>query len=150
MRISSSASNRNFGFPVSIGQSSWCSVDEIAGRLLLAALFLISGLGKIGVYAGTVTYMSSAGVLGPLLPAVIAVEVLGALAIVLGRKTRITAFILAGYSLLIAVIFHHNFADQIQAIQFLKNCSIAGGFFLLVANGAGPLSQDHRLSKHDR
>jgi putative oxidoreductase len=128
MRISSSASNHHFDFPVSIGQSSWCSVDEIAGRLLLAALFLISGLGKIGVYAGTVTYMSSAGVPGAQLPAVIADEVLGALAIVLGRKTRIAAFILAGYSLLTAVIFHHNFADRIRAIQFVKHFSIAGGF----------------------
>ena len=55
--------------------------------------------------------------------------------------------LLAGYSLLTALIFHTNFADQIEMIMFLKNVSIAGGFLLLVANGAGPLSLDRRLAK---
>jgi putative oxidoreductase len=51
------------------------------------------------------------------------------------------------YTLLAALIFHTNFADQIEMINFLKNVSIAGGFLLLVANGAGPLSLDRRLAK---
>lgn len=67
---------------------------------------------------------------------------LGAIAIILGWQTRITAFLLASYSLLAAVVFHSNFADQIEMIMFLKNVSIAGGLLLLVANGAGPLSLD--------
>jgi putative oxidoreductase len=79
-----------------------------------------------------------------LLPAVIATEVLGALAIILGWKTRIVAFLLAGFSLLTAIAFHNNLADQTQLIMFFKNLSIAGGFLLLVANGAGPLSLDRR------
>jgi putative oxidoreductase len=61
--------------------------------------------------------------------------------------TRITAILLAGYTLLAALVFHTNFADQIEMIMFLKNISIAGGFLLLVANGAGPLSLDRRLAK---
>ncbi len=84
---------------------------------------------------------------GVLLPVVIATEVLGALAIILGWQTRFTALLLAGYTLLTALIFHTNFADQIEMIMFLKNVSIAGGFLLLVANGAGPLSLDRRLAK---
>lgn len=63
------------------------------------------------------------------------------------RVTRITAFLLAGYSLLTALIFHHNCADQIQMIMFLKYVSIAGAFLLLVGNGAGPLSLD-RCKEH--
>ncbi len=122
-------------------------VSELAGRSLLAILFLLSGLGKIGAYAGTAGYMSSLGVPGALLPVVIATEVLGALAIIVGWKTRVIALLLAGFSLLTAVIFHNNFGDQIQMIMFLKNVSIAGGFLLLVANGAGPLSLDRRLAK---
>ena len=141
---------RNPAAPTSVDQSGQSpmntveKVSEIGGRSLLSVLFLISGLGKVGGYAGTAAYMSSLGVPGALLPVVIATEVLGALAIILGWQTRIAAFLLAGYSLLAALIFHTHFADQIQAIMFLKNLSIAGGFLLLVANGAGPLSLDRR------
>jgi putative oxidoreductase len=91
--------------------------------------------------------MSSVGVPSVLLPVVIATEVLGATAIILGWQTRISALLLAGYSLLAALIFHTNFADQIEMIMFLKDVSIAGGFLLLVANGAGPLSLDRRLAR---
>jgi putative oxidoreductase len=119
-------------------------VSELAGRILLSVLFLLSGLGKIGAYAGTAAYMSSLGVPGALLPLVIATEVLGALAIIVGWNTRVIALLLGGFSLLTAAIFHNNFADQIQMIMFLKNVAIAGGYLLLVANGAGPLSIDHR------
>jgi len=122
-------------------------VSELGGRILLAVLFLLSGLGKVGAYAGTSAYMSSLGVPGALLPVVIATEVLGALAIIVGWKTRVIASLLAGFSLLTAVIFHSNFGDQIQMIMFFKNVSIAGGFLLLVAHGSGPLSIDRR---HDR
>jgi putative oxidoreductase len=118
------------------------STAEVAGRFLLALLFLLSGLGKLGAYGSTAAYMSATGVPGALLPAVIATEVFGALAIVLGWKTRVVALLLAGYSLLTAIIFHNNLADQTQMIMFFKNLSIAGGFLLLVANGAGPLSLD--------
>jgi putative oxidoreductase len=121
-------------------------ISELGGRILLAVLFLLSGLGKVGAYAGTAAYMSSLGVPGALLPLAIATEVLGALAIVVGWKTRVTAFLLAGYSLLTAVIFHSNFGDQIQMIMFFKNVSIAGGFLLLMANGSGPLSIDRRIA----
>jgi putative oxidoreductase len=122
-------------------------VSELGGRILLSVLFLLSGLGKIGAYAGTAGYMSSFGVPGALLPVVIATEVLGALAVIVGWQTRAAAFLLAGFSLISAVIFHAKFSDQIQMIMFLKDVSIAGGFLLLVANGSGPLSIDRRLSK---
>ena len=123
------------------------SFAELAGRLLLASLFLLSGLSKLGAYSATATYMSSAGVPGALLPVVIATEVLGSLAIILGWKTRVAAALLAGFSLLTAFVFHNNFGDQIQMIMFLKNVSIAGGFLLLVVNGAGPLSIDRRSAR---
>ena len=120
---------------------------EAAGRVLLALLFLLAGGSKLGAYGATVAYMSSAGVPGALLPAVIATELGGALAIILGWKTRVVAAWLAAFSVLTALTFHNNFADQTQMIMFLKNLSIAGGFLLLVANGAGPLSIDRRLAK---
>lgn len=115
---------------------------ELGGRILLSSLFVLSGLSKIGAYAATIAYMSAMGVPGGLLPVVIATELLGGLAIVLGWKTRITAFLLAGYALLTALVFHTHFADQIQMIMFLKNVSIAGGFLLLTVHGAGRISLD--------
>ena len=122
-------------------------ITELAGRILLAAIFLISGLGKIGGYTATAGYMSAVGIPGALLPAVIAFEVLGAIAIIVGWKTRLTALLLAGFTLLSGLIFHSNFADQIQTIMFLKNVAIAGGFLLLAANGAGALSLDRRFTE---
>jgi putative oxidoreductase len=123
------------------------SVAELAGRSLLAPLFLLSGLGKIGAYEATATYMAAVGVPGALLPVVIATEAFGAIAIILGWQTRVAALLLAGYTLLAALIFHTNFADQIEMIMFFKNVAIAGGFLLLVVHGAGPLSLDRRLAK---
>jgi len=129
------------------GDSGLKKVAELIGRVFLAAIFLLSGLGKIGAYAGTAAYMSSVGVPAALLPVVIATEVLGAIAIIIGWKTRLVAFLLAGFTLVTGVIFHSNFADQVQMIMFLKNAAIAGGFLLLVANGAGALSLDRRRGK---
>lgn len=63
------------------------------------------------------------------------------------ERTRATAFLLAGYSLLTALLFHTNFANQIEMIMFLKNVSIAGGFLVLVANGAGAWSLDGRAGR---
>jgi putative oxidoreductase len=121
---------------------------ELAGRILLCAMFLISGVGKVGSYAATVDYMSAAGVPGALLPLVIATEVFGAIAIIVGWKTRIAAFLLAGFTLLAALFFHNKLGDQIQTLMFLKDVSISGAFLLLVAHGAGPLSIDTRLRRN--
>jgi putative oxidoreductase len=84
---------------------------------------------------------------GALLPLVIGLEVLGSIAIIAGWNTRTVAVLLAGFSVISAVLFHSNFADQIQMIMFLKNLSIAGALLLLATNGAGPLSVDARKSK---
>ncbi|MDB6102531.1 MAG: DoxX family protein [Gammaproteobacteria bacterium] len=123
------------------------STTELFGRILLMSLFLLSGLGKIGAYAATAGYMASAGVPGALLPLVIAVEVLGSIAIILGWRTRVFSLLLAGFTLATAVLFHNNFGDQMQMVMFLKNLSIAGAFLMLAANGAGALSLDARNAK---
>ena len=150
MNTSASVSAHGPSASASINQrhTTLANATELAGRVLLASLFLLAGLSKLGAYGATAAYMSSAGVPGALLPVVIATELLGALAIILGWKTRVAATLLAGFSLLTAFTFHNNLADQIQMIMFLKNVSIAGGLLLLVANGAGPLSLDRRFAKH--
>ena len=117
---------------------------ELLGRVLLSALFLIAGLGKIGGYAATQGYMEAMGVPGALLPLVIALEVGGALAIVVGWRTRLTAFLLAGFSIVSALVFHNALGDQVQFVMLMKNFAIAGAFLLLVARGAGDWSLDAR------
>jgi putative oxidoreductase len=120
------------------------SSAELLGRVLIVALFLLSGIGKMGAYAATAGYMASVGVPGAVLPLVIATEVLGSLAIILGWKTRIVSVLMAGFTVLTAILFHNHLADQIQMIMFMKNVSIAGAFLLLTVHGAGPISLDSK------
>lgn len=127
--------------------SSFNKFFELGGRILLVSLFLLSGLMKISGYAATAGYMAAMGVSAALLPIVIATEVLGSLAIIVGWQTRIAAFLLAGFTMIAAAIFHNNFGDQTQMIMFLKDVAITGAFLMLVANGAGPLSLDHRRAR---
>jgi putative oxidoreductase len=117
---------------------------ELVGRILISVMFILSGIGKISSSDVALGYMHSMGVPAVLLPVVIATEVLGGLAILIGFKTRIAAFLLAGFCILSALIFHFNFADPAQSINFMKNMAIAGGFLFLVANGPGPLSMDRK------
>lgn len=117
---------------------------DLLGRILIAVLFLASGLGKIGGYAGTQAYMASMGVPGALLPLVILTEAGGAIAIILGWKTRWAALALAGFCLLTATLFHLNFADKGQMTSFMKDIALAGGFLILFAHGAGAWSLDGR------
>ncbi|MGH8297711.1 MAG: DoxX family protein [Steroidobacteraceae bacterium] len=130
-----------------IDTSSCNKLFELTGRILLASLFLLSGLTKMSAYGAMGAYMASMGVSSALLPIVIATEVLGSIAIIIGWHTRIAAFLLAGFTLLAGGIFHNHFADQVQMIMFLKDVSIAGAFLMLVANGAGRLSLDHRRAR---
>jgi putative oxidoreductase len=120
------------------------NLADLAGRILLAAMFLIAGIQKVGGYAGTQGYMEAMGVPGALLPLVIALEVGGAIAIILGWHTRLFALLLAGFTLLSALVFHRASDDPMQAILFMKNLAIAGGFLLLVARGPGGWSFDAR------
>ncbi|MDH5580045.1 MAG: DoxX family protein [Betaproteobacteria bacterium] len=111
-------------------------------RVLMALIFVLSGLSKIGAADATVVYMEAMGVPGILLWPTIIFEIVAGLLIVVGYQTRIAAFLLAGFCLVSAVVFHHQFADQIQMIMFLKNLAMAGGFLLLSSVGPGMISLD--------
>ncbi len=117
---------------------------HLAGRIMLALIFIIAGIGKIGDPAGTAGYMESMGLPGILLWPTIALELLGGIALVLGLYTRLAAYALAIFSIVAAAIFHHNFADQMQMIMFLKDIAIAGGLLLLATSGATMLALDAR------
>jgi putative oxidoreductase len=120
------------------------NLADLLGRILISAIFLLAGLQKIGGYEATQAYMSAMGVPGALLPLVIALEVGGALAVIAGYRTRLFAFLLAGFSIVSALLFHRALGDQMQFILFMKNLAMAGGFLFLVARGAGDWSLDAR------
>lgn len=117
-----------------------------AGRLLLAVLFLLSGLGKIAAPEMTQGYIASAGLPMPVVAYAVAVlvEVAGGVLLLIGYQARPVALVLAAFTLVAAVGFHANFGDQNQLIHFLKNIAIVGGLLQVAAFGAGALSVDAR------
>lgn len=117
---------------------------QLAARILLAQIFLIAGINKVTAYAGTQAYMDSMGVPGMLLPLVILLEIAGGIAIIIGWKTRWAAIALSIFTLIAAFIFHSDFDDQMQMIQFMKNLSITGGLMILSLVGAGRFSVEGR------
>ncbi len=119
-------------------------IIQLVARILLAHIFLLAGLNKIGGYADTQVYMDAMGVPGMLLPLVIILEIGGGLALILGWQTRWAAYALAGFTGLAAVIFHMDFGQQIQMILFMKNWALVGGLLLLGIYGAGAYSLDNR------
>lgn len=126
-----------------------CPYGELAGRIGIAVLFLIGGISKVTNYAGTLGYMESYGVPGLLLPLVIALEIGGAIGLIVGWKTRWWALALAAFTVLTALLFHFDFGDNLQSILFMKNIAIAGGLLILCHAGPGRFSID-RFNKRDK
>lgn len=123
-------------------------ITQVIARVMLGHLFLIAGWQKIGGYEGAQGYMESVGVPGMLLPLVILLELGAGLAIIIGWQTKLAAAALALFTIASAVLFHHNFSDQMQTIMFMKNIAISGGLMLLAVYGAGACSLDNRSSKN--
>lgn len=131
------------------GPTSNAASSDIAatgGRLLLAAIFLLSGWSKLADPAGSITYIEAAGLPFPQVgvAAAIAVELVGGLLLAVGYRTRLAAAALALFSLATAAVFHSALGDQNQFIHFFKNVAIAGGLLQVIAFGAGRLSLDGR------
>ncbi|WAC48218.1 DoxX family membrane protein [Asticcacaulis sp. SL142] len=121
-------------------------LNPAVGRVMIALLFLISGLGKIAAPEATQGYIASVGLPFPALAyfGALAAELGGGLLLLIGYRTRIVALGMAGFTLATALFFHNNFADQNQMIHFLKNIAIMGGLLQAYAFGAGAYSIDSR------
>ena len=123
-------------------------IGVLIARILMPVLFISAGWGKITSYADTQQYMEAMGVPGALLPLAILLEFGGGLAILFGFLTRTTALITAAFTLLTALLFHSNFAEGMNALMFMKNMTIAGGYLLLDLMGPGAISIDRLLKKN--
>ncbi|MCO5108626.1 MAG: DoxX family protein [Burkholderiaceae bacterium] len=126
----------------------------LAGRLLMALLFLPAGVGKLTGFAGTVGYISSVGLPMPQLGAMVAlvVEIGGGVALIAGFGTRVAAIVLAAFTLVASYFFHAYWAvpaDQqlIPQLLFYKNMAVIGGLLTIAAWGAGAWSVDARRGK---
>ena len=127
-------------------QGASAAAAALCARLLLSAVFLISGISKFSNAEGTLGYIASAGLPFPEFSFGVAVlvEILGAILLIVGYQTRLVAILLAIFSLVTALAFHYQIDDQNQFIHFLKNLAIAGGLLQVAAFGPGSLSVDGR------
>ena len=116
------------------------------GRVLLATIFIFSGIGKLQAPAATMGYIASSGLpfAGLALGVAIVVELGGGLMLALGVQTRLVAAGLAAFSIVTGLAFHNAIGDQNQLIHLLKNFAMAGGLLQVVAFGAGAYSFDQR------
>lgn len=115
----------------------------LIGRILLSAIFLISGWFKIMDYTSTSATIGRSGLPQMLAYPVGFFELIAGLFILFGAFTRMTSFLLSGFCVLTALIFHSNFAEPGMLMMFLKNFAMAGGFLVLASDPANPYSLDH-------
>jgi putative oxidoreductase len=120
---------------------------DLLGRLLLAALFLFDGWTVVNNYGGASDYLAQFGVPPLLLAPALVLQVGGGLLVAIGWYTRLAALALSLFCISTALIFHNQFGDSGEVIQFWKDLAIAGGFLVLAAHGAGAFSLDSHLKK---
>ena len=119
------------------------NILDLLSRIFISLLFLINGYFKTVNYDGTLEWMEGYNVPGILLIPAIILEFAAPILIIVGYKTKIVAFLLAAFCMTTALIFHTDFSSQIQITSFLKNIALAGGFLLIVVNGAKKYSLDN-------
>ena len=127
-------------------------VTLLVARLGVGAFFFISSIGKLAAWSATAAFAGSKGVPTALLAAATVLELLGAISVLTGWKTRWGAAALVAFLIPVTLVFHNFWADQgaeaqLQMIQFLKNVSIGGGLLAIFAAGPGALSVDGRRSR---
>ena len=118
-------------------------IIELIGRILLSALFLIEGIGKISMQEDVIIYMEDYGVPGILFAPATVLEILFPLLLIVGYRTKWAAAVMALFTFAVAIIFHSDFSEGMQMMLFLKDIAIAGGFMIIVAYGPGKISLDH-------
>ncbi|MDC0059439.1 DoxX family protein [Pelagibacteraceae bacterium] len=116
---------------------------EFVGRVLISALFLIEGTGKIPIQEDVIMYMEDYGVPGILFMPATILEILFPLLLIVGYKTKWAASVMALFTFTVAVIFHTDFSEGTQMIFFLKDLAIAGGFMFIVVYGPSKISLDY-------
>tara|TARA_B100001173_G_scaffold167873_1_gene145092 strand:+ start:315 stop:701 length:387 start_codon:yes stop_codon:yes gene_type:complete len=108
---------------------------DLIGRIFISLIFLLSGYNKIFNYGDTISWMEGFGIPGFLLWPAIVLEIIFPVLVIIGYRTKISAILLSIFCIATALIFHFDFANQMQTIAFLKNLGLAGGFLIIAAHG---------------
>lgn len=124
------------------------SVAVLAGRVMLSAMFILAGYGKLTAVGATAGWFESLGLPMPYVVTILTglLELVGGVAILVGFQTRIAALAIAAFTIAATLVAHTDLADQVQQLFFMKNLAIAGGLLVLAAFGAGAYSLDARRS----
>jgi putative oxidoreductase len=130
-------------------KSNFQDIQNLVGRVFIAALFVPAGISKVMSFAGTVGYITSVGMPLPELSAFLAIliEIISGVGIAIGFQTQISALILAFFTLVASIIFHPYWAvpaDQafVTQLLFFKNIAVIGGLLIIASKSPGKFSID--------
>ena len=118
------------------------SIGLLLSRILLSSIFLFSGVRKIFAFQATQAYMASFGMqmTGIFLVLAILFELGGGLSLLLGYYPRLGALALILFLVPATLVFHREFSDPAQVVQFSKNVTILGGLLAILSAGGGELA----------
>ena len=120
-------------------------IVEAFGRIFISSLFIFEALKKFSLKEETIFYMEDYGVPEILFYPALLFEMIFPILLIIGYKTKISAFAMFIFTIVVTIIFHSDFGDQIQLMAFLKNLAIAGGFLIIFTNEPKVCTLDYYL-----
>ena len=120
-------------------------IVEAFGRIFISSLFIFEAFKKFSLKEETIFYMEDYGVPEILFYPALLFEMIFPILLIIGYKTKISAFAMFIFTIVITIIFHSDFGDQMQLMAFLKNLAIAGGFLIISANEPKVCTLDYYL-----
>ena len=120
-------------------------IVEAFGRIFISSLFIFEAFKKFSFKEETIFYMEDYGVPEILFYPALLFEMIFPILLIIGYKTKISAFAMFIFTIVVTIIFHSDFGDQIQLMAFLKNLAIAGGFLIISTNEPKVCTLDYYL-----
>ena len=120
-------------------------IVEAFGRIFISSLFIFEALKKFSLKEETIFYMEDYGVPEILFYPALLFEMIFPILLIIGYKTKISAFAMFIFTIVVTIIFHSDFSDQMQLMAFLKNLAIAGGFLIIFTNEPKVCTLDYYL-----
>ena len=120
-------------------------IVEAFGRIFISSLFIFEAFKKFSLKEETIFYMEDYGVPEILFYPALLFEMIFPILLIIGYKTKISAFAMFIFTIVVTIIFHSDFGDQIQLMAFLKNLAIAGGFLIISTNEPKVCTLDYYL-----
>ncbi len=120
-------------------------IVEAFGRIFISSLFIFEAFKKFSLKEEVIFYMADYGVPEILFYPALLFEMIFPILLIIGYKTKISAFAMFIFTIVVTIIFHNDFGDQMQLMAFLKNLAIAGGFLIISTNEPKVCTLDYYL-----